>query len=79
MEESIGTQCGISSEDEAASGPGPSLLLTVVEAAEILGISRSTVYELIYARRFPSLKIGNCRRIRRSDLEDFVRDLAEVS
>jgi excisionase family DNA binding protein len=55
------------------------MLLTVREVAEILGISRSTVYELLYARRFPSVRIGNCRRVQRSDLETFVRDLVEVS
>jgi excisionase family DNA binding protein len=55
------------------------MLLTVREVAEILGISRSTVYEFLYACRFPSVRIGNSRRVRRSDLETFVRDLVEVS
>ena len=45
------------------------LLLTVVEAADALNVGRSTVYELIYAKQLPSVKIGNCRRIKRSDLE----------
>lgn len=54
-------------------------LLTVKEAASILGIGRSTVYELIYAGRIRSVKIGSSRRIRRGDLDDFVRDLVEVS
>ena len=56
-----------------------SLLLTVIEVAETLGVSRSTVYGLLYSRRIPSVRIGNCRRIRRSDLDAFVRDLVEVS
>jgi excisionase family DNA binding protein len=55
------------------------LLLTVVEAAEVLSVGRSTVYELIYAKQLPSVKIGNCRRIKRSDLETYVRDLCEPS
>ena len=54
-------------------------LLTVKEAASLLGIGRSTVYELIYAGRIRSVKIGSSRRIRRGDLDDFVRDLVEVS
>jgi excisionase family DNA binding protein len=54
-------------------------LLTVKDAASILGIGRSTVYELIYAGRIRSVKIGSSRRIRRGDLDDFVRDLVEVS
>jgi excisionase family DNA binding protein len=56
-----------------------SLLLTVVQAAEILSVGRSTVYELLYAKQLPSVKIGNCRRIKRSDLEAYVRDLCEPS
>ena len=55
------------------------LLVTVVEAAEILGVGRSTIYELIYADALPSVKIGHSRRIRYADLEAFVRDLVEVS
>lgn len=54
-------------------------LLTVKESASMLGIGRSTVYELIYAGRIRSVKIGSSRRIRRGDLDDFVRDLTEVS
>ena len=52
------------------------LLFTVKEAARILQISRTTVYELIYAGVLLSVKIGTCRRIRRSDLESYVQDLA---
>lgn len=58
-----------------ADGVGNPLLLTVKEAAWILQISRTTVYELIYAGVLLSVKIGTCRRIRRSDLESYVRNL----
>lgn len=44
-------------------GLGSPLLLTVKEAAWILQISRTTVYELIYAGVLASVKIGTCRRI----------------
>lgn len=57
----------------------PQLLLRVSEAAEVLGICRSSLYELLYAGRIPSVKIGHSRRIRQRDLETFVRDLADVS
>ncbi len=63
----------------AQPGRDQTLLLTVVEAAEVLRVGRSTVYELIYAKQLPSVKIGNCRRIKRSDLETYVRDLCEPS
>jgi excisionase family DNA binding protein len=62
-----------------SSGVGNPLLLTVKEAAWILQISRTTVYELIYAGILSSVKIGSCRRIRRSDLEDYVQGLVANS
>jgi excisionase family DNA binding protein len=54
-------------------------LLTVVEVAGVLGIGRSKVYELLYRGELKSVKIGSCRRVRNSDLGDFVRYLDDVS
>ena len=62
MRDTIDDQHETSMGDDVGAplcGPGPSLLLTAREVAEILGISRSTVYELLYARRFPSVRIGS--------------------
>lgn len=53
------------------------LLLTTKEAAEVLGIGRSTVYELMYAGLLESVRIGAARRIPAVALEDFVRRLRE--
>ena len=39
------------------------LLLTVREAADVLSVSRSRVYELIYAVQLESVKIGRSRRV----------------
>jgi len=39
------------------------LLLTVWEAADVLCVSRSRVYELIYAEQLDSVKIGRSRRV----------------
>jgi excisionase family DNA binding protein len=63
-----------------ATSPGAQkrqLLLRVSEAADVLGICRSKVYELLYAGTLPSVKLGSSRRIKYSDLETFVRDLVE--
>jgi excisionase family DNA binding protein len=54
-------------------------LLTVVEVAKLLGISRSKVYELLYAGEIKSVKIGGSRRIRYTDLGDYVRYLDDAS
>jgi excisionase family DNA binding protein len=54
-------------------------LLTVVEVSQILGIGRSKVYELLYKGDLRSVKIGGSRRIRYSDLGEYVRYLDDAS
>ena len=39
------------------------LLLTVWEAADVLSVSRSRVYELLYAEQLDSVKILRSRRV----------------
>ena len=51
------------------------LLLNPEEAAEILGMSRSTIYKLITAGEIQSVKIGRSRRIPRQEIERFVDSL----
>ena len=53
-------------------------LLTVIEVAGVLGVGRSKVYELLYRGELKSVKIGSCRRVRYSDLGDFVRYLDDA-
>lgn len=57
----------------------PDQLLTVKEAAAILGIGRSKLYELIARRAIASVKVDRCRRFRRSDIDRFIRDLHATS
>lgn len=47
-------------------------LLTIVDAAHHLGISRSKVYELLAAGELPSVRIGRTRRIALAAIEEFV-------
>jgi excisionase family DNA binding protein len=47
-------------------------LLTVVEAARELGISRSKLYELLADGELASVRIGRTRRIAVSALEEFI-------
>ena len=54
-------------------------LFTVVEVAKLLGVGRSKVYELLYAGELRSVKIGGSRRVRYSDLGDYVRYLDDGS
>jgi excisionase family DNA binding protein len=47
--------------------------LTVVDVARLLQITRATVYGWIFRRILPHVKIGRFVRIKRSDLEEFLR------
>lgn len=49
-----------------------SRLITVVEAAEIIGLSRTKVYELLAEGDLPSIRIGRTRRIDVTDLDAFI-------
>ncbi len=51
------------------------LLLTIPQAAERLGVGRSTVYELTAAGELEVVHIGRCARIPAAALDDFVRRL----
>lgn len=54
----------------------PVLLLTVEQAAALLGIRRTKLYELLGRGLIHSVKIGACRRIPRSALDAFVATLS---
>jgi excisionase family DNA binding protein len=50
----------------------PPILLTVPKVASLLAVSPRTVEELLAREELPSLLIGRARRIRRSDVDDYV-------
>jgi len=54
------------------------LLLTVDEAAEMLGVARVTLYRLMSRSLLRSVHIGRAVRIPRTELERFARELTEV-
>ncbi|MGD0692722.1 MAG: helix-turn-helix domain-containing protein [Acidimicrobiales bacterium] len=54
-------------------------LFTVAEVSHLLGIGRSKVYELLYKDELKSVKIGGSRRIRYSDLGEYIRYLDDAS
>ena len=51
------------------------LLLTPREAADMLGIGRSKLYQLMRAGTVASVRIGSCRRIPAAALPDLVARL----
>ena len=52
------------------------MLVSASRAAALLGIGRTTLYELIWSGELKPLHIGRCVRFRLSDIEDFVDRLA---
>jgi len=53
------------------------LVYNVTEAAEALGISRRSMYELMHREDFPTLKVGGRRLISKELLAQWVRDQAQ--
>ena len=59
-----GGQCGqLKHQYKAGDDRMEKMLLTVWEAADVLSVSRSRVYELLYPAQLDSVKIGRSRRV----------------
>ncbi|MFX0539555.1 helix-turn-helix domain-containing protein [Ornithinimicrobium sp. Y1847] len=54
------------------------LLHPIPDAAAVLGIGRSTLYELIAAGEIATVKIGRRTLISQDELERYVRELGQV-
>jgi excisionase family DNA binding protein len=57
----------------------PDRLLTAVEAAAVLGIGRSKLYELMARGAITSVKVDRCRRFRQSDVHRYINSLPETT
>jgi len=55
------------------------ILLTAEQAARLLNVSRSRIYEWIQSGELPSVTLGRSRRITRSALERFVAEREAAS
>ena len=56
-----------------------SLLCTIDEAADLLSIGRTSVYQLMNSGQLRSVKVGARRLVPRAELEAFVNELLETS
>ncbi|MCA3362074.1 MAG: helix-turn-helix domain-containing protein [Roseomonas sp.] len=54
----------------------PDSLLDVPEATRLLGVSRSSLFELLRTGQLPAVKLGRRTLVRTSDLRRFVANLA---
>ena len=55
------------------------MLFTPVQAAKIMGVSRSQVYVLMNQGRLGSVNIGRCRRITTDQMNDFISSLTQAA
>jgi len=60
-------------------GPMEKRLLKMLEAAEVIGVGRTKIYELVASGELPCVHIGRPVRIPMAAIEDFVRRLQEES
>lgn len=56
--------------------PLSTILLSVEETADMLGLGRTHTYELVMSGRISSVKIGRRRLVVRSALDGFVKSLS---
>ena len=52
--------------------PSEKMALTITETAQVLGVSRPTVYKLLHREGFPAFRIGNRVLISRAKLAEWV-------
>jgi excisionase family DNA binding protein len=52
-------------------------LLTVAEASALLGLSRTTTYQLIHEGSLKSIKLGRSRRIPTQEIDAFLARMLE--
>ncbi len=65
----------ISPSRPALDPPIGRMLLTVEEAATVLGVGRSLMFELIASGQVDSVRVGRLRRLRPDDLRAYVDSL----
>lgn len=66
-------------EETPIRAPLPKLLMTIDEAAQVLSLSRSLMYDLLMSDQIISIKIGRVRRVPVSALTIYVEhQIAQV-
>lgn len=61
-------------KDQQGIGPLTEPLLNADEAAKLLHVPRSTLYELVRSRHLPHVRVGRGLRFTRTDLARWVSD-----
>ncbi|OGL45868.1 MAG: hypothetical protein A2149_00270 [Candidatus Schekmanbacteria bacterium RBG_16_38_11] len=53
--------------------PGQKQLLDTKEAAELLGISKNTLYEWVIQKKVPYIKVGRLTKFKKETLEEWLK------
>lgn len=53
--------------------PAEPVAVNMTQAAQLLGVSRPTLYRLVRTPGFPVVHLGGCTRVLVSDLQDWAR------
>lgn len=82
--QSIDRECPIEKSMRSLEAPGrgnlgPKLLLNALEAAELLGVSDTTIRELWGAGHLKFVRIGKGRKVTRAELERFIIEREEAN
>ena len=59
---------------DGVARPTRALLVTIMQAAEILSVSRSSIYQLIWTDQLVPIRIGRSVRLSIDQLEQFIAD-----
>jgi excisionase family DNA binding protein len=66
------------SDDMADEGTFPDVhFLTVSEVAEVMRVSRMTVYRMIHAGELPAVQFGRSYRVPESAVEQYLRGIID--
>jgi excisionase family DNA binding protein len=63
--------------DQSSELPAQPLLLTITQAAKMLNLGRTKVYELIYKEHLPIHKFGRATRISPIELQQWLQERNE--
>ena len=55
-----------------------SMVLTPLDIAAVLGISRNTVYELVHSKDFPAFRVGKQYRVNREKFLAWLDEVKEI-
>lgn len=55
-----------------------SMVLTPLDIAAVLGISRNTVYELVHSKDFPAFRVGKQYRVSREKFLAWLDEVKEI-